>query len=277
MDQQKQPNGGAGKKQPLSTYDRRRFKRGLQRLLRGLMVLLGGATLIMLLLLLILPAFRLKEIHVEGVNEAEAEQIRAELGELIGEELFAVDAERISRDYIFAQKNVTRFGYIKTYDFRRGWSSITIEVQERGPLAVAQYGSSYYLFNDDLLVLSVEEDAERLAGFPMARMPGVSGAAAGRKIAFEKADVDFSYIGELLRTLDARGESARLTEIDVSQKYAISYVLDGRCRIELGGPDRLETKLAMVDRTIAERGESLDEKFLIDVSNGESASYRPWS
>ena len=265
------------RKSPIERLTSRSKKKNkkLLELLRAAMVAVTGLIVLLLMVLLILPFFRVGAICVEGANEVEAKLIEAELQPLIGEEIFSIDGTLLSNEYIYAQKNVTKFGYIKRFKLHRGLNSITIEILERNQLAYGSLNDLYYLFNEELTVLASTQNEADFAAFPKAEMPAVSGFSVGLKLMLEDGDRDFAYIGELMHFLGEQGLSDRVTSLNFAQKYSVSYVLDGSCEFLIGSVDQLPLKLELADEIIARQGENLAERFLIDVSNTASPTYRP--
>ena len=233
------------------------------------------AILMLTLVLLILPIFRVRAIVVKGADEGEAELIQSELSPLIGQEVLAVDGALVSNDYIYAQKNLSKFGYIKRFKLHRGLSSLTVEILDRNQLAYARINNSYYLFNADLAVLSVSAEEADFAIFPKAEMPGVSGVVEGGTIKFANAESDFSYIGDLMKTLSEHDLSDRVTAIDVSQKYGVSFVLDHVAEIKVGSVEQMEVKLKLMDEVITSQGDALADRYTVDVSDIAKGIYRP--
>ena len=270
---------GTRRKAPIvsstSSSRRKKVNKRLLEILRGAMLAVVGLILIFSLVLLILPLFRVRAICVEGADEAEAALIESELSALIGKEIFSIDGDVLSNEYIYAQKNLTKFGYIKQFKLHRGLNSITIEILARNQLAYAQINNSYYLFNADGVVLATADRESDFAVFPKAKMPAVSGISIGSAICYGNIDGHYSYIGALMRILAEEGLSERITSMDFSQKYGVSYVLDGCAEIKIGSVERMETKLRLVDEIVARQGDSIAERYVIDVSDIDRPSYRP--
>jgi hypothetical protein len=263
--------------EPSAPHRRKKVNQKLLMLLRGGMVALVGMILVLTLILVILPIFRVRAIVVKGASEGEAELIQSELSPLIGQEILAVDGTLVSNDYIYAQKNLTKFGYIKRFKLHRGLNSLTVEILERNQLAYARINSSYYLFNADLAVLAVGAEESDFSIFPKAEMPDVSGVTVGGTITFSNAESDFSYIGVLMKALAEHGLSDRVTAIDFSQKYGVSYTLDHCAEIRIGSVEQMQIKLGLVDEIIREQGDAIAEQYTVDVSDIARGIYRPKS
>lgn len=74
---------------------RRRPSPALLRLLRNVMLTLAGMIVVVGLLLLILPTFRVQTIKVQGASYYTEDQIRAASGIVEGQELFGINVDEV--------------------------------------------------------------------------------------------------------------------------------------------------------------------------------------
>ena len=260
-----------------SMRGRKKVNNRLLGLMRGAMLVLIGLIAVLGLLLMVLPMFRVKTIHVKGVSDAEAAVIIEELNAYIGEEVLAVNSNDIRDEHIYAPQNMVKFGYIKSFKLHRGLSSITVEVLERDNPVYTKIDGVCYLLSSDFYVLSATENEADFASFPRVELPAVRGVKIGAPLWFENENVDLSYVNALRTALRERGLEEQVTSMDLSKKYSVSYVLDGSCRVELGSVEKLELKLRMVDEILSRQGEGIDEHFVVDVSDLGKPTYRPLS
>lgn len=260
-----------------SMRGRKKVNKQLLGLMRGAMLVLIGLIAVMGLLLIVLPMFRIKTIHVKGVNDAEAQVIVEELNAYIGEEVLAVSSDDIRDEHIYAPQNMVKFGYIKSFKLRRGLNSITVEVLERDNPVYTRINGTCYLLSSDFYVLTATQNESDFAAFPKVELPAVRGVKVGAKLWFENESIDLAYVNTLRTALRERGLEASVTSMDFSKKYSVSYVLDGSCRVEVGSVEKLELKLKMVDEILSRQGEGIDERYVVDVSDLGRPTYRPLS
>ena len=230
---------------------------------------IGGAILLLGLLLIILPTFRIKEIRVEGNNYYTAEQIIAASELKVGQEILALDTKG-GIDSIY--HNCT---YVKSARILRTPFSVRIEIVEFDHVMYTEFNGKYYSLNRDFLVLEESEDSAVFADFLYVKLPEVSALAVGAKLRFSDTDVDLSYINDMIDRLDANGTLASVTSLDVSGKNDISYVMENSCRVEFGKPGESDTKLLLVEEILSRKGGIGEMAAVIDVRNPQKPTYRP--
>ena len=113
-----------------------------------------------------------------------------------------------------------------------------------------------------------------MASFLKVELPLVKSLAVGGGMTFENGETDLSYIGELIGELKAAGLLSRISEIDFSKKYSVSYILDHACRVELGGVSEIGAKLKMTEQILSLKGWASDVPAVVDVSNLKKPTYR---
>ena len=253
---------------------RKQVNNTILQLLRGVMLVMGGLIVLLGLLLMILPMFRVQSIHVKGVSDAEAQMIIEELDAYIGEEVLSVSSRSVRDEHIYAPENMAKFGYIKSFKLRRGINSITVEVLERDNPVYTKINGTCYLLDSDFYVLCATQNEADFAAFPEVTLPAVRGVTVGARLWFENEENDLSYVNDLCNALKERGLTESVTAIDCSKKYSISYVFNGNCRVELGSADKLSMKLTMVDTILSKKGEGKNGAFVVNVSDLEKPTYR---
>ena len=247
---------------------RREKNTAILTLLRGAIVLFGGLIAVLGLLLLILPTFRVKTVTVEGNSFYSDEQIIACAGIGIGEEILALDADA-AVDRILAG-----CPYVDSVSVRsKSPTSICIEVREKTNLMYTAFNGKYIAFDGSFTVVSQSQTADAFSDLLFVELPPIAALSLGGPIHFANEKTDMSYVSELLDTLRARKELDRVSYVDFSQKYSVSYVLDGRCRVVVGGVGDLGIKLALAENILATKDGS-DAYAVVDVSSTEKPTYR---
>ncbi|MBR3894921.1 MAG: hypothetical protein IKJ35_07225 [Clostridia bacterium] len=249
------------------------------RLLYRLMLIVSGMIALGGLLLLILPSFRIKEIRVEGVRqytEEEVDQIIQASGLEIGQEILALDLEN-SLASIYKSKNCD---YIKDARIWCSPFSVRIEIMEEfqpKQRLYIEFNDKYYSLSRDFRVLGESEDASEFEDFLFVELPEVSALAVGSKLRFSDADLDLSYINEMIDRLEENGTLSQVTSLDVSGKHSVSYVMSDTCRVNFGKVGDSETKLVLVEEILARKGGIGETPSIIDVSNPQKPTYRQLS
>ena len=91
---------------------------------------------------------------------------------------------------------------------------------------------------------------------------------------FPDDDINRDYITALTNLLDAEGLLSHVTYIDVSEKFHISYVLEGQIRVVVGGLSDMELKLEMAEQILGTRFENDAPYVIVDVSDPKKTTYR---
>lgn len=273
-----QPNAGnrpqarrpvAGEQPPVTSVKKRGADPKLLHILYRLMLAVGGAILLVGLLLIILPAFRIKEIRVEGNSYYTAEQIIAASELEVGQEILALDTKG-GIDSIYHKCK-----YVKSARILRTPFSVRIEIVEFDHVMYTEFNGKYYSLNRDFRVLEESEDAATFADFLFVKLPDVSALAVGAKLRFADQNADLSYINEMIDRLEENGTLASVTSLDVSEKNDVSYVMGNTCRVTFGKPGESHTKLLLVEEILARKGGVGETPAVIDVSNPQKPTYRP--
>lgn len=240
------------------------------RLLYRLMLIVSGAIALVGLLLLILPAFQVKEIRVEGNSRHTTQEIIDASKLEVGQEILALDLEE-SLEEIY--KNCK---YVKSARIMRTPFSVRIEVKEyeKNQLLYTEFNGKYYSLNRDFRVLSESADAAAFEGFLFVKMPEISALAVGSKLRFSNADADLSYVNEMIDQLDAGGVLAEVTSLDVSGKHSVSYVMSDTCRVNFGKVGDSKTKLLLVEEILSQKGGTGETLSVVDVSDPQKPTYR---
>ena len=247
---------------------RRQKNTALLRLLRGMMAVVGGMIFVTGLLLLILPMFRVKSIQVEGTTQYTDEQIIEASGIKIGDEILAIGSKDEIR-YRIWDWDTNR--YIDEVGIRRGLTSVTIIVSPPKNLMYTEFNGKYYMIDRGFRVLRESVNETDFAGLPAVELPTVQALSVGSVLTFANADADLSYVTELLDTLEQEGILERVTALDVSSKFHLSYETATGCRVELGKVSALSSKLALAREILNQRG---DGNAIVDVSNVQKPTYR---
>ena len=247
--------------------ERKRRNKALLRLLRGVMTVVGSMIFLAGLLLLILPMFRVKSIKVEGTTQYTDEQIIEASGIKIGDEILAIGSKDEIRYRIWEWDTNH---YIDAVGVKRGLTSVTIIVSPPQNLMYTEFNGKYYMIDRSFRVLREGISENDFAGLPKVELPTIYALAVGSALTFEEG-ADLSYVTSLLDTLEKAEVLDRVTALDVTSKFRLSYQTEGGCRVELGKAGELSTKLALVQEILDRRGE---ESAVVDVSDPQKPTYR---
>lgn len=247
--------------------ERKRQNKAILRLLRGVMAVVGGMIFVAGLLLLILPTFRVKTIKVEGTTQYTHEQIIEASGIKIGDELFAIGTKDEIRNRIWEWDTNH---YIDAVGVKRGLTSVTIIVSPPQNLMYTEFNGKYYMIDRGFRVLREGLSESDFAGLPKVELPTIYALSVGSTLTFEEG-ADLSYVATLLDTLETAELLDRVTALDVTSKFRLSYRTEDGCRVELGKAGELTAKLALAQEILDRRGAS---DAIVDVSDPQKPTYR---
>ncbi len=246
----------------------RKPDQNLLALLRAVIYCVFAAILLLGLLLLILPTFRIKEVRVSGNSYYTAEQIIESSGIREGSEMLSLNVKEARQGIWDACDYVDRIT-IK----RRSLWVVEIIVEEKVNMVYTAFNDSYIAFDPAFKVLSQSADPADYADLLYVELPPIAAMSVGGQIRFVNEDIDMSYVKTLLDAFCSHGILSRITSVDLSKKYGASYVLDGNCHVELGRVDSLDLKFKLVDEILTNR-QSPDPYAYIDVSSTQKPTYR---
>ncbi len=236
------------------------------KLVRWSITLLCVAVAVVGLLLLILPGMKIKKIEVSGNTVTATSDIIQAAGIQVGDEIFHLTQGEIADNI---QRKFPSLGVRVSL----GLSKVTITVTERGSSYIA-YAGHWFLLDRDLKVVTVSDRESDFQDYPRMVLPAVEQLSVGKQVRFAEDGIDRGYISELTDLLDREGLLSHVTYIDVSEKFHISYVLDGQIRVVLGKLADVELKLEMTAEILSARFEGDAPYVIVDVSDLKRTTYR---
>ncbi len=242
----------------------------LLTVMRGAMLVLGALILAVGLLLIVLPMFRVKTVEIVGAGtESNRQMILQSAGIGEGTEILSLDSaaiiERIQKECPFvdpAEISITVYP-----------SKVRITVVEYPNPMYTEANGKFYTLNQQLLVLEEYQSAESLGTYLPVILPEILHAEAGKTLAFANGDVEMSYIKSLVDALEADGTLSRVSAVDCSQKYSVSYILDGSVRVELGRVADMAAKLRLCKEILTEKGSGIAYA-IVNVSDLQTPVFR---
>ncbi len=267
---QTQARPAAPKTAGMNPVQKRRHRpaKQLLALLRSTMLVLGGLIVVMGMLLIILPMFRVRSIEVLGTQYYQAEDIITGAGLAEGDEILSVNAKEVS------QRIYENCKFVSGVKIKRGFSKISITISEYENMVYTEYEGRYYVLNKDLKVLGAYDTTEKLCGIMPIQLPEIASLTVGKTASFVKGDVSMDYIKELLTALESTGTLARVSSLDCSKKYGVSYVLAENTRIELGKVSEMDAKLALAEEIMTLKVGATEACAIINVSDIQKPTYR---
>lgn len=253
----------------MSHPQRRKPNPTVLRVLRLGMLASGALILVLTLALLILPAFKIQNIVVEGNSFYDDEYVIKKSGIALGDELFGWDMQK-SCDAIMASYPYASDIYVSIEFF-----TVKIEIVEKPSVMYADYQNQYFSFDRTLRVLEILTDGEeRFSPFLRVKLPAVAGVQIGAPIQFTESGEDLSHLLQLLDFLTERNLMERVTYVDSSNRFSLSFILSGSVRVEIGALRDMGIKLNLLQEELKKHPITETACAVIDVSNTAKPVWR---
>ena len=237
------------------------------RALRCAMVGICGMIFVVGMLLLILPAFKVKDIVVEG------DLVATTAEEIIEASGIAYGTEIIGTDWKVAASNIEKQCHVKVDSLEITPFKVKIRVTELETVRM-QCGEYWVSLDENFKVMDVSREKDAFAGLIQVKLPAVSSVSKGEKLCFTSGETDLAYVRTVLQFLEDREMTSRVDVLDASEKFNVVCTLDGTYRVVLGKASDLDTKMEIANEIISlKNGEH--SYAVIDVSDVKRSTYRP--
>ena len=233
-------------------------------------MLASGAVIVVLaLVLLILPMFKINNIVVEGNQYYNDDEVAAMAGIAVGDELFGWDMQTACNSIMEAYPYASDI-YVSIQFF-----TVKIEIVEKSTVMYAAYQDQYFSFDRDLRVLEMKTDGEEaFSPFLRVKLPALAVSQVGYKLQFANAELDPAYLTDLLDLLAEGQLLSSVTYIDFSERFSLSFVLSNSTRVEIGDLKDMAVKLTLVKEELNKNSADHNIYAVIDVSNTNKPIYR---
>ena len=241
---------------------RRKPNAKVLRFLRLGMLVSGAVIVVLALIMLLLPMFKIDKIVVEGNNYYDDEAVLQMAGIAAGDELFGWDMQK-SCNAIIAAYPYASDVYVSIEFF-----TVKIEIVERPTVMYAEYQDQYFSFDRDLRVLEIKTDGEEaFSPFLRVKLPMLSSVQRGYFVQFDSSVSDVSYLNQLLDILANRNLLEDVTYIDFSERFSLSFVLANSLKVEIGTLNDVDNKLTLLSEELKQNPVNHNIYESIDVSN----------
>ena len=236
----------------------------------------GVAWLVILLILAIgalgfvgYKYFRVKNIVVEGtVNKTEEYVI--ELSDIkLQMNMLKVQEKKV-------RENIEADPYLELVEFKRKFpDTIYLTVKEREKKAKVEYaGSVIYIDGEGNILEIAQQTGEEQDQLPVMTGIDVSSFNLGQKIAFSDT-LRYNAMLEIIAQIYDKGLNTSIAEVDFTNINSIRMKEVGGIDIKFGQADEVEQKMKWLKAVLAQLKERNYTSGTLDVSTGESASFRP--
>lgn len=240
------------------------------RILRFGILASGAVIIVLALVLLVLPMIKINKIVVEGNSYYDDEYVIEKAGIALGDELFGWNMQK-SCDAIMSSYPYASDVYVSiAFPF-----TVKIEIVERRNVMYAESQNQYFSFDRGLRVLEIKTDGEEaFSPFLRVKLPAVANVKAGSSIQFVNAEVDLSYLTQLLDLLGDRNLLGRVTYADFSEQFSLSFVLSNSVRVEIGSLKDMNIKLTLLEQELRDHPIAEGTYAIINLSSPQRPTYQ---
>lgn len=206
--------------------------------------------------------FKVSEINVVGSESYTAEEIIEASGIGVGDHLYSFRASTLEKNVIL------RCPQVKSVEVNRSApKKVTLTVSEKPCAFYADFYGEYRAMSSDLRVLySVTRDEAQERGLVLLRLPAVTKAVAGSEAKYSSVRRD-DYIYTVTEALQNSELWGRVSAVDLTGKYDIEMVCDGKYLLTLGDSSAVESKLRIGAAVLSDEMFDGDDKAKIDLTN----------
>lgn len=205
--------------------------------------------------------FKVSEINVVGSESYTAEEIIEASGIGVGDHLYSFRASTLEKNVIL------RCPQVKSVEVNRSApKKVTLTVSEKPCAFYADFYGEYRAVSSDLRVLySVTRDEAQERGLVLLRLPAVTKAVAGSEAKYSSVRRD-DYIYTVTEALQNSELWGRVSAVDLTGKYDIEIVCDGKYLLTLGDSSAVESKLRIGAAVLSDEMFDGDDKAKIDLT-----------
>ena len=245
-----------------------------RRIKRTVTALFAVAVLAVILYVLSGIFLRVGVIAVENASRYDSSELLAKFDELRGEPILRFDKNK-AKDRL-----QTSLPYVKNVSFSVSFPDrLNVSVEGASGVYSVSADGVYLCLDEDFKVLEISSspfpDLLQIDGLSF----GVSGVEEteeksyllGKKINTEE-NINFSILSELFYELERNGLYERVTYVDFTKKYNLTFYLDGIIQVELGTSEELDRKMGMLLEILARN--PADRRAVINVRNPSEGRYR---
>ncbi len=233
----------------------------------AVVVCIAVAVLAVFLAVIVYSFFRVETIIIDGVNCYSYENLLETAGISKGQSIFFVSENSIK------SKLTKKLSYVHDVSVEIKFpSEIHIEIDEEVPSFYFEMDKEYFLINSEMKVLErfVDQNVliENHPDVMMIKIPEVGKAITCEKVEFV-SDFYSRHTADALSSIRKWERFDKLTEIDLSNRFELSVVYDGRIRLSFGSYTDFADKLELAEKMIDYYPSNVTGTFILsDVDKG---------
>lgn len=209
--------------------------------------------------------FEIKEIKVEGSQRFSQEEVIAQSGVQLGQNLFLVSKSQV-------KTNIELQPYLHferiSYELP---GTIVLHVSEKTAYGAVYYDGQYAFIDENGVVLQLSDQPN---GVPLIEGFAPTAASLGAQIQGPTAYQLYAY-GQIMPRLMAQSYADKIVEMDITQPAAVHIKTDTGMTIRMGSADNLDTKINWLNTLMPRLIQEGKLTGTLDVTGEKGASYIP--
>ena len=255
--------------QQMRQPQRRKPDENVLRILRLGMLISGAVIFVLALAMLILPAIKINSIEVVGNTYYDDAYVIEKAGISAGDELLGWNMQKSCDDIMAA------YPYASDIYISISFFTVKIEIVEKPTVMYTEYQNQYLSIDRTMRVLEMKANGEEtFSPFLRVKLPEILSARPGATLQFADSSADLSYVTQLLDVLSERNLLERVTYVDFSNRFSLSFVLSNAVRVEVGALKDMNVKLTLVEEELNKNPINHNIYAVIDVSNTTKPIWR---
>ncbi len=220
----------------------------------------------------------IRNFEVVGVSRYDARDIINASRLKRGDRLYTLDFDLVEEQIL------EECPYLESVEIHTRFpNTVRFSVEDRSPQWYIELSGDYYVLDADLEVMSEIASADLLLqeGVTKLTLPNLTRVMRGELPEFgiqdgERDETEIKKTLEVISTVRRTSFKARITELDLSNRFSITMTVDGSYYVSLGDMSGLDAKLREVEAILNSEKAAQYPSAAIDVSSeGVPASFKP--
>ncbi len=234
---------------------------------KGILIIFFLILSVLFLILLGTEIFAIHKITVLGNRNIEYNEIVKLSGIEIGENIFKLDVKRV-------EENLKSNPYIAVEKIERKFpDTVILHINERESRAVIEYMGVYIVMDSHGYILEVRNDLGGIS-YPIITGMRVTAFLVGQRI--QSSDpYQVRILDELLSPLYTHEVNSMISEINIEDPGNIFCISREGILVKIGQASDMEKKILLMKEVLNQLNREGITKGVLDVTAGNSASYKP--
>ena len=216
------------------------------------------------------------KVELSGVTDFDKAEIVKLSGIEMGDKLYSVKTDEVEEHLM---EVCPKFEKVEVD--RKFPNTIVFKVTEKIPMWYIDVADSYYVLDSKLEVIDEVQSKERFAGMgvPELVLPKVKSVMLGELPVFgdpeneDKTDVECAI--KVISAVQGTTFKARITTVDVSNRFDVRMVVDGKYSVQMGDYTNTEAKIKAVNAILTSDKLKDYDAAEIYAADPAAITYRP--